>query len=181
MAVSAVHGHGTGDLLDEVLKHLPPEDSGEEDDDTIKVAVIGKPNVGKSSLINRLAGEDRMIVSDIAGTTRDAVDTYIENEYGRFTFIDTAGIRRKSKVLENVERYSVLRSYMAVDRADVCVIMIDATEGFTEQDSKVAGYAHEQGKACIVAVNKWDAVPDKTDKTMKEFTDKLQVDFSFIH
>ena len=180
MAVSAVHGHGTGDLLDEVLKHLPPEDSGEEDDDTIKVAVIGKPNVGKSSLINRLAGEDRMIVSDIAGTTRDAVDTYIENEYGRFTFIDTAGIRRKSKVLENVERYSVLRSYMAVDRADVCVIMIDATEGFTEQDSKVAGYAHEQGKACIVAVNKWDAVPDKTDKTMKEFTDKLQVDFSFM-
>ena len=180
VAVSSVHGHGTGDLLDEVLKYLPPEDSGEEDDDTIKVAVIGKPNVGKSSLINRLAGEDRMIVSDIAGTTRDAVDTYIENEYGRFTFIDTAGIRRKSKVLENVERYSVLRSYMAVDWADVCVIMIDATEGFTEQDSKVAGYAHEQGKACIVAVNKWDAVPDKTDKTMKEFTDKLQVDFSFM-
>ena len=121
-----------------------------------------------------------MIVSDIAGTTRDAVDTRIENQYGKFVFIDTAGIRRKSKVLENVERYSVLRSYMAVDRADVCVIMIDATEGFTEQDSKVAGYAHEQGKACIVAVNKWDAVADKTDRTMKEFTDKLQVDFSFM-
>ncbi len=121
-----------------------------------------------------------MIVSNIAGTTRDAVDTRIENQYGKFIFIDTAGIRRKSKVLENVERYSVLRSYMAVDRADVCVIMIDATEGFTEQDSKVAGYAHEQGKACIVAVNKWDAVEDKTDKTMKEFTDKLRVDFSFM-
>ena len=180
IAVSSVHGHGTGDLLDEVLKHLPPEEEEGEDDDTVKVAVIGKPNVGKSSLINRLAGEDRMIVSNIAGTTRDAVDTRIENEYGKFIFIDTAGIRRKSKVLENVERYSVLRSYMAVDRADVCVILIDATEGFTEQDSKVAGYAHEQGKACIVAVNKWDAVTDKTDKTMKEFTDKLKIDFSFM-
>ena len=180
IAVSSVHGHGTGDLLDEVLKHLPPEEEEGEDDDTVKVAVIGKPNVGKSSLINRLAGEDRMIVSNIAGTTRDAVDTRIENEYGKFIFIDTAGIRRKSKVLENVERYSVLRSYMAVDRADVCVILIDATEGFTEQDSKVAGYAHEQGKACIVAVNKWDAVTDKTDKTMKEITDKLKIDFSFM-
>ena len=180
IAVSSVHGHGTGDLLDEVLKYLPPEKEEGEDDDTVKVAVIGKPNVGKSSLINRLAGEDRMIVSNIAGTTRDAVDTRIENEYGKFIFIDTAGIRRKSKVLENVERYSVLRSYMAVDRADVCVILIDATEGFTEQDSKVAGYAHEQGKACIVAVNKWDAVTDKTDKTMKEFTDKLKIDFSFM-
>ena len=163
-----------------MLKYLPPEEEEGEDDDTVKVAVIGKPNVGKSSLINRLAGEDRMIVSNIAGTTRDAVDTRIENEYGKFIFIDTAGIRRKSKVLENVERYSVLRSYMAVDRADVCVILIDATEGFTEQDSKVAGYAHEQGKACIVAVNKWDAVTDKTDKTMKEFTDKLKIDFSFM-
>ena len=180
IAVSSVHGHGTGDLLDEVLKYLPSEEEEGEDDDTVKVAVIGKPNVGKSSLINRLAGEDRMIVSNIAGTTRDAVDTRIENEYGKFIFIDTAGIRRKSKVLENVERYSVLRSYMAVDRADVCVILIDATEGFTEQDSKVAGYAHEQGKACIVAVNKWDAVTDKTDKTMKEFTDKLRIDFSFM-
>ncbi|MGI5856562.1 MAG: ribosome biogenesis GTPase Der [Candidatus Merdivicinus sp.] len=180
IAVSSVHGHGTGDLLDEVLRHLPAEEEDGGDDETIKVAVIGKPNVGKSSLVNRLAGEDRMIVSDIAGTTRDAVDTRIENNYGKFVFIDTAGIRRKSKVLENVERYSVLRSYMAVDRADVCVIMIDATEGFTEQDSKVAGYAHEQGKACIVAVNKWDAVADKTDKTMKEFTDKLKIDFSFM-
>ena len=168
IAVSSVHGHGTGDLLDEVLKYLPPEDEEDPDEDAIKVAVIGKPNVGKSSLINRMAGEERVIVSDIAGTTRDAVDTRVENEYGKFLFIDTAGIRRKSRVLDNIERYSVLRAYMAVDRADVAVIVIDATVGFTEQDSKVAGYAHEQGKACIVAVNKWDAVENKTDKTMKE-------------
>lgn len=180
IAVSSVHGHGTGDLLDEVLKYLPPEEEEDPDEDAIKVAVIGKPNVGKSSLINRMAGEERVIVSDIAGTTRDAVDTRVENEYGKFLFIDTAGIRRKSRVLDNIERYSVLRAYMAVDRADVAVIVIDATVGFTEQDSKVAGYAHEQGKACIVAVNKWDAVENKTDKTMKEFTDKLKVDFSFM-
>ena len=180
IAVSSVHGHGTGDLLDEILKLLPEEDEEEYGEDYIKVAVIGKPNVGKSSLINRIAGEERVIVSNIAGTTRDATDTVVENEEGKFVFIDTAGIRRKSKVLENIERYSVLRAYMAVDRSDVCVIVIDATEGFTEQDSKVAGYAHEQGKACIVAVNKWDAVENKTDKTMKEFTDKLKVDFSFM-
>ena len=180
VAVSSVHGHGTGDLLDEVLKYLPKEEEENPDDDHIRVAVIGKPNAGKSSLINRMAGEERVIVSDIAGTTRDAVDTDVENEYGKFTFIDTAGIRRKSKVLDNIERYSVLRAFMAVDRADVAVIMLDATEGFTEQDSKVAGYAHEQGKACIVAVNKWDAIENKTDKTMKEFTDKLKVDFSFM-
>ena len=180
IAVSSVHGHGTGDLLDEVLRYLPPEDEDDEEDDVIRVAVIGKPNVGKSSLINRMAGEERVIVSDIAGTTRDAVDTRVENEYGKFLFIDTAGIRRKSKVLDNIERYSVLRAFMAVDRADVAVIVIDATVGFTEQDSKVAGYAHEQGKACIVAVNKWDAVENKTDKTMKEFTDKLEKDFSFM-
>ena len=178
--VSSTHGHGTGDLLDEVLKHLPEEAGEEYGDNVIKVAVIGKPNVGKSSLINKIAGEERVIVSNIAGTTRDAVDTVVENENGKFVFIDTAGIRRKSKVFENIERYSVLRAYMAVDRADVCVIVIDATEGFTEQDSKVAGYAHEQGKGCIVAVNKWDAVEDKTDKTMKEFSDKLRVDFSFM-
>ena len=180
IAVSSVHGHGTGDLLDEVLRYLPPEDEDDEEDDVIRVAVIGKPNVGKSSLINRMAGVERVIVSDIAGTTRDAVDTRVENEYGKFLFIDTAGIRRKSKVLDNIERYSVLRAFMAVDRADVAVIVIDATVGFTEQDSKVAGYAHEQGKACIVAVNKWDAVENKTDKTMKEFTDKLEKDFSFM-
>ena len=166
--VSSVHGHGTGDMLDEVLKYLPDVTEEEDDEETVKVAVIGKPNVGKSSLINRICGEERVIVSDIAGTTRDATDTDIENEFGKFVFIDTAGIRRKSKVLESVEKYSVLRAYMAVDRADVAVIVIDATVGFTEQDSKVAGYAHEKGKACVVAVNKWDAL-EKDGKTMNEF------------
>ena len=179
IAVSAAHGHGSGDMLDEVFKHFPEEASEEYDDDQVKVAVIGKPNVGKSSLINRIAGEERVIVSDIAGTTRDAIDTEVENEHGRYVFIDTAGIRRKSKVLEKIEHYSVLRAYMAVDRSDVCVIMIDATVGFTEQDSKVAGYAHEQGKACIVAVNKWDAV-EKNDSTMNEFKKKLEESFSFM-
>ena len=145
----------------------------------VKVAVIGKPNVGKSSLVNRVAGEERSIVSDMAGTTRDAVDTVVENEYGRFVFIDTAGIRRKSRVEEQIERYSVLRAYMAVDRSDVCVIMIDATVGFTEQDSKIAGYAHERGKGCIVAVNKWDAI-EKDGKTMQTFRKKLETDFSFM-
>ncbi len=179
IAVSSVHGHGTGDLLDAVFEYLPQDDEQDYEDDVISVAVIGKPNVGKSSLINKIAGEERVIVSDIAGTTRDSTDTYVENENGKFVFVDTAGIRRKSKVLENIERYSVLRSYMAVDRADVCVIVIDATEGFTEQDSKVAGYAHEQGKACIVAVNKWDAI-EKDDKTMIEYRKKLEKDFSFM-
>lgn len=178
IAVSSVHGHGTGDLLDAVFENMPEIEEYEESD-AVKVAVIGKPNVGKSSLINKLCKEDRLIVSDIAGTTRDATDTEIENEKGKFVFIDTAGIRRKSKVLESIEKYSVLRSYMAVDRADVAVIVIDATEGFTEQDSKVAGYAHEQGKACIVAVNKWDAVEKQTG-TMNEFTQKLKNDFSFM-
>lgn len=177
--VSSVHGHGTGDLLDEVIKYLPEVTEDEEDDEVIKVAVIGKPNVGKSSIINKICGEDRVIVSNIAGTTRDATDTSIENEKGKFTFIDTAGIRRKSKVLENVERYSVLRAYMAVDRADVAVIVIDAQVGFTEQDSKVAGYAHEKGKACVVAVNKWDAIEKETN-TMNEFKQKLENDFSFM-
>lgn len=179
IAVSAAHGHGTGDLLDAVFEFF--EESDEEDyaDEYIKVAIIGKPNVGKSSLINRLAGEERMIVSNIAGTTRDAVDTVVENQYGKYVFIDTAGIRRKSKVTGNIERYSVLRSYMAVDRADVCLILIDAVEGFTEQDSKVAGYAHEQGKGCIVAVNKWDAI-EKDDHTMNEYRKKLENDFSFM-
>jgi GTP-binding protein len=179
IAVSSVHGHGTGDLLDEVLKELPENTEPEYDDDVVKVAVIGKPNVGKSSIINRLCGEERAIVSDIAGTTRDATDSYVENEQGKFVFIDTAGIRKKSKVLESIERYSVLRSYMAVDRADVAVIVIDAAVGFTEQDSKVAGYAHEKGKACVVAVNKWDAV-EKDTNTMNEFKKKLEVDFSFM-
>ncbi|MBP1549773.1 MAG: ribosome biogenesis GTPase Der [Oscillospiraceae bacterium] len=179
IAISAAHGHGSGDMLDEIFKYFPENDEEEYDDDYIKVAVIGKPNVGKSSLINRIAGEERVIVSDIAGTTRDATDTIVENEHGKYVFIDTAGIRRKSKVLEKIEHYSVLRAYMAVDRSDVCVILIDASVGFTEQDSKVAGYAHEQGKACIVAINKWDAI-EKTTNTMDEFKNKLKEDFSFM-
>ena len=179
IAVSASHGRGTGDLLDEVLKYLP-ENAGEDyEDDTIKVAIIGKPNVGKSSLVNKICGENRAIVSDIAGTTRDATDTTVENKYGKFVFIDTAGLRRKSRVDDTIEKYSVLRARMAVERANVCVIMIDATEGFTEQDSKVAGIAHELGKACIIAVNKWDAV-EKTGETMQKERKKLMNDFSFM-
>ncbi|WP_028505583.1 ribosome biogenesis GTPase Der [Ruminococcus sp. FC2018] len=178
-AVSSVHGHGTGDMLDEVLKYLPEENEDDEQDDVIKVAVIGKPNVGKSSIINKICGEERVIVSNIAGTTRDATDSVIENENGKFIFIDTAGIRRKSKVLDSIEKYSVLRAYMAVDRADVAVIVIDATVGFTEQDSKVAGYAHEKGKACVVAVNKWDAIEKETN-TMNEFIKDLDNNFSFM-
>ena len=179
IAVSSVHGMGTGDLLDAVLTHLPDSEEEEEERDTIKVAVIGKPNAGKSSLINCIAGEERSIVSNIAGTTRDAIDTHIRNKHGDFIFIDTAGLRRKSKVDDAIEKYSVLRAQMAVERADVCVILIDATEGFTEQDSKVAGIAHEQGKACIIAVNKWDAV-EKDDKTMDKMRKQLMVDFSFM-
>lgn len=180
IAVSATHGHGTGDLLDAVFKLMPPEEAEPEDEDAIKVAVIGKPNVGKSSLVNLITGEERSIVSDIAGTTRDAVDSRVVRGEEKYIFIDTAGMRRKAKVTENIEHFSVLRALMAVDRADVCVVMIDATIGFTEQDSKVAGYAHDKGKACVIAVNKWDAVEDKTDKTMSEFTKKLQTDFSFM-
>lgn len=179
IAVSSVHGHGTGDLLDEVFDKLPETDDDGYDEEYIKVAVIGKPNAGKSSLVNKLAGENRMIVSDIAGTTRDAVDTIIERGGSKYVLIDTAGIRRKSKVNDSVEHYSVLRAYMAVDRADVCVMMIDAEEGFTEQDSKIAGYAHEQGKATVIAVNKWDLI-EKDNNTMKEFLEKLKVDFSFM-
>lgn len=177
--VSSVHGHGTGDLLDKILELLPETDEEDYSDEYIKVAVIGKPNAGKSSLVNLLLGEDRMIVSDIAGTTRDAVDSIVERDGEKYVFIDTAGIRKKSRVEENVEKFSVLRAYMAIDRADVCIIMIDATEGFTEQDSKVAGYAHEQGKASVIAVNKWDLI-EKDDKTMGEFTKRLEVDFSFM-
>lgn len=180
IAVSSVHGHGTGDLLEAVFENLPPEEPDPYDEDAIKVAVIGKPNVGKSSLINYIAGEERSIVSDIAGTTRDAIDSEVTRGEDKYVFIDTAGMRRKAKVTENIEHFSVLRALMAVDRADVCVIVIDATVGFTEQDSKVAGYAHDKGKACVIAVNKWDAVEDKTDKTMQEFTKKLEVDFSFM-
>ena len=180
IAVSAVHGHGTGDLLEAVFDNLPPDEPDEYDEDAIKVAVIGKPNVGKSSLINLIAGEERSIVSDIAGTTRDAIDSEVTRGEDKYVFIDTAGMRRKAKVKENIEHFSVLRALMAVDRADVCVIMIDATVGFTEQDSKVAGYAHDKGKPSVIAVNKWDAVEDKADKTMREFTKNLETDFSFM-
>lgn len=180
IAVSSVHGHGTGDLLDEVIKYFPEESDDEfDDEEVINVAIIGKPNVGKSSLINKISGTQRAIVSNIAGTTRDTTDTYIENKYGKFNFIDTAGLRRKSRVNDSIEKYSIIRARMAVERANVCVIMIDAVEGFTEQDSKVAGIAIEQGKACIIAVNKWDAV-EKDGNTMKEYRNKLAVDFSFM-
>jgi GTP-binding protein len=177
--VSSLHGLGTGDMLDRVMELFGPDEGEASDLDSVKVAVIGKPNVGKSSLVNHIAGEERMLVSTIAGTTRDAVDTEIENKFGKFIFIDTAGIRRKSRVDDNIERYSVMRAFAAVERADVCVILIDATEGFTEQDSKIAGFAHEEGKACIIAVNKWDLVA-KTEKTMEEFRKKLVEDFSFM-
>ncbi len=177
--VSAVHGHGTGDLLDAVCAYLPKTEENGEEDDRIPVAVIGRPNVGKSSLVNYILGENRMIVANEAGTTRDAIDSPVENQYGSFIFTDTAGLRKRSKVEDGVERYSVLRSLAAVERSRVCVILIDATEGFTEQDSKVAGYAHEQGKACIIAVNKWDAV-EKDDKTMDAMRKKLMDDFSFM-
>lgn len=177
--VSSVHGHGTGDLLDEVFKLLPQEQEEDDESEIISVAVIGKPNAGKSSLINRILGEERLIVSNIAGTTRDSIDTMVENQFGKFNFTDTAGLRRKSKVDDSIEKYSVLRAKMAIERSDVCVIMIDATEGFTEQDSKVAGLAHEAGKACIIAVNKWDAV-EKDGKTMNEYRKKLEIDFAFM-
>jgi len=179
IAVSSVHGHGTGDLLDEIIKYLPEQKDDEYDNEVVKVAIIGKPNVGKSSLVNAISGEERAIVSDIAGTTRDSTDTVVDNEYGSFVFIDTAGLRRKSRVDDQIEKYSVIRARMAVERADVCVIMIDATEGFTEQDSKVAGIAHEQGKACIIAVNKWDAV-EKDGHTMDVERKKLMGDFAFM-
>ena len=179
IAVSSVHGHGTGDLLDEVIKNIPEGSFDDTDEDIVKVAVIGKPNVGKSSLINKISGEERAIVSDIAGTTRDATDTVIHNSHGDFVFIDPAGLRRKSKVEDQIEKYSVIRARMAVERADVCVIMIDANEGFTEQDSKVAGIAHDLGKACIIAVNKWAAV-EKTGTTMDVQRKKLMNDFSFM-
>ncbi len=179
VAVSAVHGHGTGDLLDECLKYFPPEDDEEEDPDLIKVAIIGKPNVGKSSLVNRILGEERVIVSNMAGTTRDAVDSYFENEKGKYLLIDTAGMRKKSKVDDRVEKFSVLRGTMAIERSDVCLILIDANEGVTEQDTKVAGLAHDAGKACIIVVNKWDAV-EKDDKTMDRMREDVRRDLSYM-
>ncbi len=177
--ISSVHGHGTGDLLDTVCENLHFDDNDEEKEDRIPVAVIGRPNVGKSSLINHILGENRLIVANEAGTTRDAIDTMVENQYGKFIFTDTAGLRKRGKVESGVERYSVLRSLAAVERSRVCVIMIDATVGFTKQDSKVAGYAHDQGKACIIAVNKWDAV-EKDSYTMDKMRKQLEEDFSFM-
>ena len=176
---SAVHGHGTGDLLDECLKYFPPAEEDEEEEDLIKVAIIGKPNVGKSSLVNHILGEKRVIVSDVAGTTRDAVDTVYENELGRYMFIDTAGIRRKSKVDERVEKFSVMRAQLAIERADVCVIMIDARDGVTDQDTKIAGLAHEAGKASIIVVNKWDLVEKETG-TMEKMRKDVMRDLSFM-
>lgn len=177
--ISALHGYGTGDMLDAVYEHFPEENENENDDDRIKIALIGKPNVGKSSLLNRVIGEERVIVSNVAGTTRDSVDADVENEYGKFTFIDTAGIRKKSKIEEKIEKFSVMRSLMAVERADVCVIMIDAQEGVTEQDTKVAGEAHNAGKACIIVVNKWDTV-EKDGSTMKEYTLRVREGLAYM-
>lgn len=177
--VSSVHGHGTGDILDECFKYIKYEEEEADQDERISVAVIGRPNVGKSSLVNKIIGEERMIVRNESGTTRDAVDSYVENKHGKFIFTDTAGMRKRGNVEEGVERFSVIRALAAVERSKVCVIMIDGTVGFTEQDSKIAGYAHEQGKGCIIAVNKWDAV-EKDDKTMDIMRKKLMEDFSFM-
>ena len=179
IALSSVHGSGTGDILDAVLEALPEYDGDEEEDDSIKVAVIGKPNAGKSSIINRIVGQNRLIVSDIAGTTRDAVDTQVTNEHGKFTFIDTAGIRRSSKINDKIEKYSVLRAHMAVERADVCLIMIDAGTGITEQDEKIAGIAHEAGKACIIVVNKWDSI-EKDNSTVNTFNERIRTALAYM-
>ena len=177
---SAVHGHGTGDLLDWVLENIPEDNGEEEDDDIIKVAIVGKPNVGKSSLLNRILGEERVIVSNVAGTTRDAIDSYFENETGKYCFIDTAGMRRKSKVDDAIEKYSNMRSINAIDRADVCLILVDANEGVTEQDTKIAGLVHEAGKAAIIVVNKWDAVEDKETNTMKNMENDVRQGLSYM-
>jgi len=177
---SAVHGHGTGDLLDWVLENIPEDDSDEEEDDIIKVAIVGKPNVGKSSLLNRILGEERVIVSNVAGTTRDAIDSYFENETGKYCFIDTAGMRRKSKVDDAIEKYSNMRSINAIERADVCLILIDANEGVTEQDTKIAGLVHEAGKAAIIVVNKWDAVENKETNTMRDMERSVREGISYM-
>ena len=179
ISLSSIHGTGSGDLLDAVLDALPEQKGEYEEDDSIKVAVIGKPNAGKSSIINRMVGENRVIVSDIPGTTRDAVDTYVENKYGKYTFIDTAGIRRQSKIDDKIEKYSVLRAHMAVERADVCLIMVDAAEGVTEQDEKIAGIAHEAGTACIIVMNKWDTI-EKDNSTFKKMTDEVYTALSYM-
>ena len=177
--VSAIHGHGTGDLLDFCVANFPPEEQTREDDDVIRVAIVGKHNVGKSSLLNRILGTERTIVSDEAGTTRDAIDSYFENEYGKYCFIDTAGMRRKSKVDDAIEKYSNLRTVAAIERCDVCLILIDANEGVTDQDTKIAGLAHEAGKACVIVANKWDTV-EKETKTMDEKTADIRRDLSYM-
>ena len=179
IALSSVHGTGTGDLLDRILELSDAQEDEEDNVDSVKVAVIGKPNAGKSSLVNRVLGEERMIVSNMAGTTRDAIDSYVENEHGKYTFIDTAGIRRQSKILDRIEKYSVLRAHSAVERADVCLLLIDATEGITDQDEKIAGIAHEAGKATIIVVNKWDLV-EKDNNSVKEFTDKIRTSLAYM-
>ena len=179
IALSSLHGTGSGDLLDAVIEEFPSEDEDADDENVINVAVIGKPNAGKSSIINRMCGEDRVIVSDIAGTTRDAVDTKIENESGVYNFIDTAGIRRHSKVEDRIEKFSVIRANMAIERADVCLLMIDAKDGVTEQDEKIAGLAHEVGKACIIVINKWDAI-EKENNTVKEYTKRIRTALSYM-
>ncbi len=177
---SAIHGHGTGDLLDWVLENIPEDDGEEADPDVISVAIVGKPNVGKSSLLNRILGEERVIVSDVAGTTRDAIDSYYENETGKYCFIDTAGMRRKSKVDDRIEKYSNMRSVDAIERADVCLILIDANDGVTEQDTKIAGLVHEAGKAAIIVVNKWDAVEDKQTNTMRDKEQEVRAGLSYM-
>ena len=179
ISVSSVHGTGTGDILDEVISYFPDEEQEEEDNDTVNVAVIGKPNAGKSSLVNKILGEERVIVSDIAGTTRDAIDSYVENDYGKYNFIDTAGIRRNAKIEDAIEKYSVLRANLAVERSDVCLIMVDAGEGVTQQDERIAGLAHEAGKASIICVNKWDTV-DKDNSTTKKFTEEVYQALSYM-
>ena len=177
---SAVHGHGTGDMLDWVLENIPEEDEADEEDDIIKVAIVGKPNVGKSSLLNRILGEERVIVSNVAGTTRDAIDSYFENETGKYCFIDTAGMRRKSKVDDAIEKFSNMRSVAAIERADVCLVLIDANEGVTEQDTKIAGLVHEAGKAAIIVVNKWDAAADKDTNTMRDKENDVRHDLAYM-
>lgn len=179
MTISSIHGLGMGDLLDEIFEHFPNDDADDYDEEVIRVAVVGKPNVGKSSLINRIIGEERVIVSDVPGTTRDAIDTYVENECGKFVFIDTAGIRRQSKINEKIEKYSTIRSWTAIERADVCLILIDANEGVTEQDTKIAGYAHEQGKASVIVVNKWDMVQKETG-TLEEYRKRVHEKLGFM-
>ena len=177
---SAIHGHGTGDMLDWVLENIPEEEEEDEENEIIKVAIVGKPNVGKSSLLNRILGEERVIVSNVAGTTRDAIDSYFENESGKYCFIDTAGMRRKSKVDDAIERYSNMRSINAIERADVCLILVDANEGVTEQDTKIAGLVHEAGKAAIIVVNKWDAVADKETNTMRDMEGEIRNGLSYM-